>query len=662
MVPQYVTDPMKAHDCLTKSRRFNPKFPTSSRNAEDAPYGKPIKAIEGRLSARSIDVEPWAEVKSAEAYFDPVGRDGGFEDPTALRRYDPEFGNDCVAYLKVERGSELGRCFDLSRDEVTMGRADACTIVLNEGGKVSRWHAAITRRGNRLYVKDMGSRNGTFLNDVPVGDQPQLLRHGDQLRLCDIVFSYHDNQPQARSNLTMTQSIDPSKEEEIPPEVVMVDEAPDVSTSPIISKVDVSGGSSGIWQLTVSAESRLAALIEITRNLGRSLSLDEVLPKVLNSLFKIFLQADRGFVVLETDAGELAAPWTKARKGSEAAIRISRTVVRQVMESKEALLSEDAMSEWTDISQSIADLRIRSMMCAPLMNSEGNALGVIQLDTLDQRKQFRRSDLELLASVGVQAGFAIQNAQLHEQALQQKALEKDLELAREVQKAFLPKYPPSLAGYEFTAFYSPANHVGGDYYDYIGLPDGRTAIVVADVVGHGVAAAMMMAKVAAEAKYCLASESHPATAMSKLNQRITMLGVDRFVTIIMIVLDDEKNEATIVNAGHMAPLWRRVDGTITEPGGDLSGLPIGILEDISFNQTTIQLKPGDLLMMYTDGVNEAMDAKNQQYSIGRLRDKVAQTYFNLDELRQFLTEDLQEFTGGGAQDDDICFVCLRYAP
>ncbi len=584
------------------------------------------------------------------------------ETPTAsLRHKGPEFGNDCVAYLRVERGSEPGRCYDLSRDEVTMGRHDACTIFLNEGGKVSRWHAAITRRGNRWYVKDMGSRNGTFLNDVPVGDQPQLLRHGDQLRLCDIVFSFHDGQPQVRSSQTTAAGSDTPDDQQIPPEFVMVDEGPDTATAPIISKIDVSGGSSGIWRLTVSAESRLAALIEITRNLGSSLSLDEVLPKVLDSLFKIFLQADRGFIVLQTEDGEFAAPWTKARKGSDEAIRISRTVVRRVMQSKEALLSEDAMSEWTDISQSIADLRIRSMMCAPLLNSEGNALGVIQLDTLDQRKQFRLDDLELLASVGVQAGFAIHNAQLHEQALQQKALEKDLELAREVQHSFLPKHPPSLTGYEFAAYYSPANHVGGDYYDYIGLPDGRTAILVADVVGHGVAAAMMMAKVSAEAKYCLASESHPATAMSKLNHRITMLGVDRFVTIIMIVLDHERNEATIVNAGHMAPLWRRADGTVSEPGGDLSGLPIGILEGVKFNQTTIQLKPGDLLLMYTDGVNEAMDANNQQYSIARVRDKVAQNRGNLEELRQLLTGDLQEFTGGGPQADDICFVCLHYA-
>jgi phosphoserine phosphatase RsbU/P len=564
-----------------------------------------------------------------------------------------------VAYLKIEVGSEPGRCYELKLDEVTIGRHDGCSILLNEGSKVSRWHAAVSQREGRWYVRDMGSRNGTFLNDAPLSDQPQPLRQGDLLRLCDIVFRFFDAVPQPKRTATTALDATRTVGGADSPRAVMVDDAPDPSTAPILSKLDVSGGSSGIWQLTVSAEARLAALIEISRNLGRALALDEVLPKVLDSLFKIFLQADRGFIVLETDDGKLAAPWTKARKGNEEAIRISRTIVRRVMESKEAVLSEDAMSEWTDISQSVADLRIRSMMCAPLLDSEGKALGVIQLDTLDQRKQFRREDLEVLASVGVQAGIAIHNAQLHEQAIRQKALEHDLALAREVQNAFLPRNPPSLNMYRFTAFYSPANHVGGDYYDYITLPDGRVTVLVADVVGHGVAAAMMMAKVAAEAKFCLASEVHPATAMSKLNDRITMLEIDRFVTVIMVVLDHTKHEATIVNAGHMPPLWRRADGTVSEPGTGLSGVPVGIVAGFQFKQTTIRLQPGDMLLMYTDGVNEALGVDGKQYTIPRLKTKVAEDYRDLESLREALTEDLHDFTGGGPQDDDICFVCLQ---
>ena len=111
----------------------------------------------------------------------------------------------------------------------------------------------------------------------------------------------------------------------------------------------------------------------------------------------------------------------------------------------------------------------------------------------------------------------------------------------------------------------------------------------------------------------------------------------------------------------MAPIWRRADGTISEPGSDLAGLPIGIVEGFGFEQATVQLQPGDSLFMYTDGVNEAMNADSKQYTIVRLRDMVAGTHSDLEALRQTLVDDLREFTGGGPQDDDVCFVCVQYA-
>lgn len=566
-----------------------------------------------------------------------------------------------MAYLKTESGADAGRRYELDGDEITIGRYADCEIVLKEAGRVSRYHARITRRNDRFFVNDMGSRNGTFVNDVQIGEQLRPLADGDRVRVCDVVFVFRqDALPTKRPNAkTLDMGDTTDAQEKTSPGVILVEEGVEDSSSTIMSKVDVTASSAGTAQLSATAVARLAALLEITRNLGRALALDEVLPQVLNSLFKIFLQADRGFIVLQTEDGKLIPRWTKARKGGEDAIRISRTIVRHVMESKEAVLSEDATSDWTDVSQSIADLRIRSMMCAPLLDSEGNALGVIQLDTLDQRKHFQQGDLEVLASVAVQAGIAIDNAQLHDRALQQKELEQDLALAREVQKAFLPRTAPPLPAYQVVSYYLPAKHVGGDYYDYIAMPDGRMAIIVADVVGHGVAAAMMMAKVSAEAKYCLASESHPASAMSKLNDRITTLQIDRFVTVIMIVLDTLKHEVTIVNAGHMAPIWHHCDGAVSEPGSDLAGLPVGIIEGFAFDQATICLTPGDVLVMYTDGLNEAMNPQGKLYTIPRLRDKVAQKYEDLEALRQAVIADVREFIGDGTQEDDMCFVCLQ---
>lgn len=439
--------------------------------------------------------------------------------------------------------------------------------------------------------------------------------------------------------------------------ILFVDDDSESSNSTIMSKVGVSSNYSGV-QLTASAEAKLNALLEITRNLGRALALDEVLPQVLNSLFKIFVQADRGFIALQGEDGKLVPRWSRAwREDVADTIRVSRTIVNQVMESQEAILSADAATDSRfEMSQSIADFRIRSMMCAPLLDSEGKSTGVLQIDTLKQNKRFQPEDLEVLVAVATQAGIAIDNAQMHDRALRQREVERDLELAHEVQHGFLPEDRPALEGYEFFDFYKPANLVGGDYFDYLALPDGKTAIVVADVVGHGVAAALMMAKLSAESRFCLASASDPSIAIRMLNDRLCGLHVDRFVTAAIIVLDPISHTVAIANAGHMAPIYYRADGSLEEPSADEAGLPLGIMEGMDYESATRQLQPGESMTLYTDGLNEAADPAGDLYSIQRIRDKVAASKGSPGSLGQELVDDVQQFIGGGVQLDDMCVV------
>ncbi len=559
-----------------------------------------------------------------------------------------------MAYLVAQDGSDKGQRFELKDDETTIGRHPDCGVLLREAGRVSRHHARIVRQGEAFFVKDLGSRNGTKLNGKDlVEEKPYPLTHGDCVTVCDmnLVFQLPEK-PSTTFDIGGSDSATVGR-------VVFDDEVEGSSSSTVMSKLDVSSTTDGVLQVTASLEARLAALIEITRNLGKALSLDDVLPQVLNTLFKIFLQADRGFIVLRDSDGELVPRWAENRnKSTDETIRISRTIVRHAMESKEAILSADAMRDFEDMSQSIADLRIRSMMCAPLLDSEGNAIGAMQVDTVDQRKRFRKEDLEVLASVAVQAGIAIDNTRMHENELQRKEIEQDLEIAREVQEGFLPQKRPDMKGYEFFDYYRPANHVGGDYYDYVQLPDGRTAVIVADVVGHGIAAAMMMAKLSAEAKFCLATETDPATALTKLNNRFSGIRIDRFVTLVMAVLDPVKHEATIVNAGHMPPIWRRADGALEEPGGDVSGLPIGIVDGVKYKQTVVSLADGESLTMYTDGINEAMDGSGGQFSIDRIRNHVKSGNEDLQAVGQAIVDDVHEFVGKGPRADDMCLVCL----
>ena len=232
---------------------------------------------------------------------------------------------------------------------------------------------------------------------------------------------------------------------------MILDDSEMATSSTIMSKLDVSSSGSGL-RVTVNPELKLRALMEITRNLASSLALDDVLPKILDSLFKVFIQADRGFVVLRESAeGPLIPKAVKYRRDkADDTIRISRTVVNQAMSTKEALLSADAATDSRfQMSESIADFRIRSMMCAPLIDSAGRALGVIQIDTLDQRSRFQQDDLDVLASVATQAAFAVENAQLHENAIKQKSYERDLALAHRVQQGLLPSGPPKVRRLRF---------------------------------------------------------------------------------------------------------------------------------------------------------------------------------------------------------------------
>src|SRR5262249_11779167 len=162
-----------------------------------------------------------------------------------------------------------------------------------------------------------------------------------------------------------------------------------------------------------------------------------------------------------------------------APMSISKSIINQVLVQKRAVLSQDAGQE-IPTSASIADLKIRSVMCAPLLTPDGQALGILQLDT-SNRKQFQQEDLDLLVAVANQAAIFIQNATMHASIVERERLDRDLRLAEQVQKRFLPQTTPTVAGYEFFAHYHPAYEVGGDYYDFVSLPGGRVAMALGDV-------------------------------------------------------------------------------------------------------------------------------------------------------------------------------------
>ena len=432
----------------------------------------------------------------------------------------------------------------------------------------------------------------------------------------------------------------------------MIDDEPVSSNSTVMQRLNISTGSTSL-RPEVNALAKFKALMEISRNLGRALALSDVLPKVLDSLLTIFPYADRGVIVLRDPLTSKLVPRALKHRRPELvdAVRISRTIVQGVMATKEAILSADTSSDARfRASESIVDFHIRSVMCAPLVNGQGDVSGVIQIDTSDQRNRFTRDDLEVLAGVACQAAIAVENAELHETALRDQRRSRELEVAHDVLRGFLPQSPPRIAGYEFFDFYEPANELGGDYYDYIPLPGRRLAVVVADVSGKGIPASLLMARLSADVRYCLASEPTPAAAVAELNRVFMSAGwEDRFVTLLLAVLDPHRHEVTLVDAGHPPPYLYQQGKVLQAIDKADARLPLGVTGDAEYTQVSYGFSPGDRLALYTDGISEAMNARDELYGFQRLREQMDAAAPSVAVHGQGILRSVKQFVGDRAR-------------
>jgi sigma-B regulation protein RsbU (phosphoserine phosphatase) len=325
----------------------------------------------------------------------------------------------------------------------------------------------------------------------------------------------------------------------------------------------------------------------------------------------------------------------------------------------EAILSADVFhDEALQIADSVLDFPMRSMMCAPLIGPMRKPLGIIYLDTNNPEERFEEEDLEVLVSVAQVAGQAVEYAETHRAFVELDRRKRELAMAREVQLHFLPQRRPDLANYEFFSFYQSAEQIGGDYHGYITLPDGRVAIAVGDVSGKGVSAALLMARLCSDVRYCLATSTTAAEAVHRLNVELSDPARDScFVTFTLAVLNPATNVITVVNAGHMPPILRRAGG-IEELGFDQGGPPLGCDESLEYGQMEYELHVGDLVVMYTDGISEAMNDESELYGAARVRSHIASGPAGVDALGSSLLESVELFANKRKQGDDMCIVAF----
>lgn len=550
-----------------------------------------------------------------------------------------------MALLNFLKGPNQGTSVELQDDKIILGRNADCTIVLNVPA-VSREHAVIRRIQGKFYIEDLKSRNGTFVNSKEVTTRT-LLKDNDRIKICDNLLAFYESAP--RPPL---------------PEELKRGGGRDDDDDRDSSTVEAMFPSSGTKQVLVTQPAdKLAMLLELGTDLAQTFDIEALLPKIVDNLFQLFRQADRGFIIL-SEEGKLIPKVIKARRpDDEADSRFSRKIVQRCIETGEALLSEDATSDQRfDLSQSIADCKIRSVMCVPLVSRQtGLAFGVVQLHTHNRMMKFTEEDLRLLMSVAAQAAVAVENARMHESLVSRAGLERDLKLAHQVQLSFLPKAPPQTPGYEFWAHYESASEVGGDYYDFIPLPGGRFGAMIGDVAGKGVPAALLMAKISSDARFVVLTESNLAQAIDKLNQHMQEAALlDRFVTLCAGLLDVNTHEVVFVNAGHLPPLvYRREKDAFEEPVTlAMSGFPLGVSEGIPYESCKLSLNPGDSVLLFTDGVTEAKNKEDADFQMAGVRGAIAGGPMNAKAMGERLVAAVKQHALGCKQHDDLTVVAF----
>jgi serine phosphatase RsbU (regulator of sigma subunit) len=336
--------------------------------------------------------------------------------------------------------------------------------------------------------------------------------------------------------------------------------------------------------------------------------------------------------------------------------------LEKVSISKHAVLSDDIANDSRfEPTDSIISYNICSVMAVPIMDyDQSEVLGVLQVDARTQGHKFTHEDLDLLVSLAYQVAVCYQNAKLHEVAITEKVMEREMNIANTVQRGLLPQSPPVVANYKFFDFYRPAKYLGGDYYDYIMLADGRLVFALGDVSGKGVAASLLMAKLSAEVRGSLIIETSFASVMQRLNRIFCDSRWDnRFVTFFFGVLDPATHEICFYNAGHIPPILVSPGGKAELQGENIIGLPLGVMDDSEYPEIRLTMQCGQKLVVISDGITDAMNGKGDYFTLnGVLKYISGAGADSVEEFGEQLISAAHSFAGRTPQTDDQSLVIV----
>ena len=506
--------------------------------------------------------------------------------------------------------------------------------------RISRNCAAIVVEANRYYVEDRGQRRGLFVNGEKV--ESRELQNGDV-----ITFGLDDS-------YEIGFRFSSASDESIPQLLTRIEH---------ITSSEPTGGLS-----------KLNKLLEATALLHSQLPLDEVLARMLDHAVAI-TDADRGLLLEADAAGTLKVKLARRSGGLRLppeSLAPSQTAIQLALKQHSPVITEDLAQADMDLqaAQSIVAQRLRAVVVIPLWAmprantqesmvniNRGEFLGVLYLDSR-RPAAFSKLDRQILDVLAGDSASILYNARLVERERERQRLEQEINIARDIQQALLPRNFPDAPNFAVTGVNFPCLSVGGDYFDVFPLSDGRTAFVIADVSGKGLGAAILTTMLQG-ALSGMTLGTDPARVFNHVNRFLCDHSeVGRYATVFFGLLDDD-GHLEFINAGHPSPfLIRR--GTAEEAFTEGS-YPVGLVPEAQYTAACLKLEPGDTLVLFTDGVTEAMDPDEQLFGVPRLKKVLTgQLECPLEQLQKCVLEAVENFTRGARQADDLTLLIVRY--
>ena len=528
----------------------------------------------------------------------------------------------------------------LTGPRMVVGRSSAAELSFPEDGGLSRQHFAFEPDGDEWTVQDLGSKNGTFVNNIPLKAR-LILKPGDRIAAGHLIVTYSPATAKVTPGVVV---FDAPEEGTVSTTVVSSLEGALTNQTMVI---DRGGPAKG------AGSNALQALIRAGQVLSEAMPINDLVPVILDLAIQAG-NAKRG-VLLSLEGDELVP---RAHKGE--GFRISAAVRDRVIKEKSSVLVRDAqMDDAFKGRMSIVEQKVHTMMAAPLQTKE-RIIGLLYVDSPFIVRPFSKDDLDLLTVMANVAAIRIETARLAEIEEAERIMQRDLSQAAEIQGGVLPATAPHIAGADLAGFNSACRTVGGDYYDFFPYPDGRVALALGDVSGKGMPASLMMMALHARVQVLAEDPSDVGALVTRLNKATcAKCPSNRFITFFFSVFNPATGDVAYANAGHNPPIVVRADGT-TEMLDEGGGPPLGIIPFVVHKEQHLALNRGDMLVVYSDGVSEASNSNYDEFGEDRLREILSQNRTRPStEIVEAVTTALTEFVAGAPQADDITLVVAK---